>query len=138
MIADKYVKQDLRESWSTVLSTKEMVKANIVWAFAGGGYTSKQFRDLSFNLTLLFGFSVVERALTQMRDEGKFNSASSQLSTLMEKSKNKIPWINYDLIDEARNIRNDIAHKQQWIEQSECFRYLDGIEMELINWGVLK
>ncbi len=138
MIKDKYVKQELRESWNTVLSTKEMVKTNIVWAFAGGGYTSKQFRDLSYNLTLLFAFSVIENTLSQLRDEGVFNSNSSQLGTLMEKSKNKLPWIDYSLIDEARIKRNEIAHQQKWIDLELCLSYLDAMEVELINLGVLK
>ena len=138
MIKDKHIKQELRDSWSTVLSTKEMVRANIVWAFAGGGYTSKKFRDLSYNLTLLFAFTVVENTLSQLRDEGTFNSESSQLGALMEKSKNKIPWINYSLIEEAKLKRNEIAHQQKWIDLKLCLSYLDAIEVELINWGVLK
>jgi hypothetical protein len=138
VINDKLIKKELRESWNTVLSTKEMVKANIVFAFAGGGYTSKQFRNLSYNLTLLFAFTVVENALLQMRDEGKFKSKSSQLGALMDNSKNKIPWTDYQKIDEARNKRNEIAHQQKWIDLELCLSYLDAIEVELINWGILR
>ena len=138
MIKDQDANQELRESWSTVISTKEMIRANIMWAFAGGGYTSKTFRDLSYNLTLLFAFSVVEDTLLQLRDEGMIKSKSSQLGALMESSKNQLPWANYSLIDEARNKRNGIAHRQEWIDLELCLSYIDAIGKELANWGVLK
>jgi hypothetical protein len=137
VIKDKSVIKELRESWGTVISTKNTIKANHVWAFAGGGYTSKTFRDLSYNLTLLFAFSVVENALLQLRDEGMFSSKFSQLSALMKNSKYKIPWVDYLLIDEARNKRNAIAHKREWIGLELCLSYLDAIEAELVGWGVL-
>ena len=135
VIKDKYAKRELRESWSTVLSTVQMVKANIVWAFAGGGYTSKSFRDLSYSLIFLFAFSVVEDTLLQLRDEGKFNSKSSRLGALMEKSKNEIPWVNYSLIDEARNKRNRIAHQQEWLGLELCLSY---IKVDPISWTGLE
>src|SRR3990167_3302645 len=134
MIKDRSVKIELRESWNTVLESKKMIQANIVFAFAGGGYVSKTFKDLAYSMTLLFAFSVVEKALIQMRDEGSFSCGSSQLGELMKKSRGSINWIDFDGIDQARVNRNEVAHNHKWIDLHVCLEYLDKIELELVNW----
>jgi hypothetical protein len=137
MIKDKTIKQELRDSWHTVLSTKDMIARNNAGAITSRATQTDEFRNLTNNLLLLFGFSVVEKALLQFKDEGNIKSSSNQLGSLMKKSKNKICWVNYDLIREAKKKRDLIAHEQIWISRDICWKYLDAIEVELINWGVL-
>ena len=137
MIHDANVLQKVRDEWKTVRATWDMVAANIVFSFAGGGYVSHDFRCVAYSLTLLFGFTVLEHVLQQLRDEGRFSCNSFFVGKLMSASQNSLPWIDYALVDEARRRRNDIAHRQQWIEIDDCKRYLDAIESELRGWNIL-
>ena len=130
--------QEISDEWSVVRATQEMIRANIVFSFVGGGYTSPKFRNLTYSICLLFAFSVLEHVLLQFRDEGIFKCKSRQVGALMESSKDSVlSWENYDLVDEARERRNDIAHRRDWIEVSECLKYLDAIETELIAWEII-
>jgi len=138
MISDEHTLENIRKSWSTVRYTWEMVRTNIVFGFATGGIQSPAFKDFSYNLTVLFAFSVLEETLLQLRDEGRFLCKSGKLSALMEASqKANTPWVNYALVDEGRNKRNDIAHHRMWLPSSDCLKYVDAIEAELIRWNIV-
>ena len=138
MIIDVAVLKDVRKEWATVMATRNMIKSNIVFAFAGGGYISPQFRSLAHSMTLLFGFTVLEHVLVQLRDEGHFKCSSPFVGPLMDASKSNITWTNFDLVEEARTKRNEIAHNQQWIEINDTARYLDAIETELKDWAIIE
>lgn len=114
------------------------VAANIVWSFAGGGYVSHDFRCVAYSLTLLFSFTVLEHVLQQLRDEGRFTCKSNLVGNLMIASKKSLPWKDFILVDEARGRRNDIAHRQQWVEIDDCKKYIDAIENELRGWNILE
>lgn len=136
MIRDFDVLQNVREEWKTVRATWDMLAANIVFSFSGGGYVSHEFRCVAYSLTLLFGFTVLEHVLQQLQSEGQFSCKSISVSKLMIASQNSLPWVDYSLVDEARKRRNDIAHRQQWIEIDDCKKYLDAIENELRAWNI--
>ena len=137
MIQDSIILQDVQNEWRTVRKTWDMVAANIISSFAGGGYVSHTFRCVAYSLTLLFAFTVLEHVLQQLCKEGHFICNSRFVGPLMSASQNDLVWVDYTLIDEARRKRNDIAHHQQWIEIDDCKRYLDAIENELNNWNIL-
>ncbi|MDY6970370.1 MAG: hypothetical protein SVR08_17190 [Spirochaetota bacterium] len=88
-------------------------------------------------MTLLFAFSVLERTLKQLRDENVFTERLNRLKALMDSSQTNIPWQDFTLIDEAREERNKVAHDQKILERGECWRYIDGIEDELVAWKVV-
>ncbi len=93
----------------------------------GGGATHK-LRNISHNLTLLFAFSVLETVLKQLRDEGIFSEKYSGLKKLMHSSKkNGLTWVDFELVDEAREERNKIAHEQKTLERAECWKFIDAI-----------
>ena len=137
MIKDVDVLHGIQDEWETVRKTWEMASANIVWSFVSGGHVSQEFSSVAYSLTLLFSFTVLEHVLQQLRDERRFACKSNFIGNLMTASKNSLPWIDFALIDEARERRNDIAHRQQWIEIDDCKKYIDAIESELRGWNIL-
>ncbi len=137
MIADKEILLEVRSEWKTVRKTWEMIAANISFSFVRGGITSNEFRSAAYSLTLLFGFTVIEHVLQQLSAEGHFACRSKFVGSLMAASRHSLPWVNFTLVDEAREQRNKIAHQQQWISIEDCERYLNAIENELRAWGIL-
>ena len=95
-------------------------------------------RDISHNLVLLFAFSVFEDVLKQLKSKKYFTSDNNNLGNLMHKSRNHLPWQDYILVDEAREKRNEIAHDQAIFPRDDCWKYIDAIENELVQWGVIK
>lgn len=55
----------------------------------------------------------------------------------MEASKTRLPWINYELVDEGKDKRNQVAHEAKHISIEECIKYINAIEEELKNWNIL-
>ena len=56
----------------------------------------------------------------------------------MSSSQSALPWQNYALVDEARNRRNDIAHRREIFERGDCWKYVDAIEVELRKWRIVQ
>ncbi len=139
MIRDQSALTDIRSEWAVVRETREMIARNLAASSVGIGSIgpSHQFRNLAYNLCLLFAFSVLEHALLQLRDQGVFSSSSSKLGALIVNSKNALPWQNFVLVDRGRERRNAIAHDRVFIERAECWEYLAAIEAELHAWKIL-
>ncbi len=55
----------------------------------------------------------------------------------MYSSKTNLSWQDFDLIDKAREERNKVAHDQEILERGECWKFIDGIENELVSWNVV-
>lgn len=91
-----------------------------------------------FALYIPFGFSVLEHVLLELRDQGSFPCKSSQLGKVMCSSKSALLWCDFDFIDNAREIRNGLAHEQVVPTTKQTFLILDKIEEELTAWRVLK
>lgn len=138
MIKDSDILNSIRSDWETVRAAREMVRSNTVWSFVHG-HVSSEFGaiKLANNLLLFFAFSVLEDVLMQLRDEHYFCCKNSKIGPLMVASRAALPWQYFDLIDEARNKRNLIAHKRQWINAIEAKKYIDAIENELILWKIV-
>jgi len=97
--------------------------------------------NFAHSLVLLFAYSVLENVLEQLREEGMFASRSANIGPMMKASKDALPWCDYTLVDtlvdQGRERRNRIAHHREFLERAEVWRYIDGIERELIGWRVL-
>ena len=137
MITDRVVLEDIRSSWNTVRISQEMIQTNLNVAFAFGGAQSHNFKNLAYSLILIFAFSVIEDALRQLEDQGVFSAKNRQLGTLMHASKSALPWVAFQFVDEGRERRNDVAHKREYLERADCWKYIDAIENELIAWRIL-
>ena len=140
MVKDKTELEKFRKEWISVRKFQEKIQRHLNAAAMGGigalGSTY-ELRNISHNLTLLFAFSVLEKVLKQIKDEGKFSARNDNLGTLMHSSKESISWSNFTLVDQAREDRNKLAHEQKIFERGKCWDYIDAIEAELVLWKVL-
>ena len=138
MIQDPSIKQEVQEEWDGVRSFQSRIQAHLnISGGIGSTGATHQLRNISHNLTLLFAFSVLEKTLKQLRDEGVFQEKDNSLKNLMYSSKNDVPWQEFSLVDKAREDRNKVAHQQEILERAECWKYIDGIEKELVTWKVV-
>jgi len=137
MIKDAQCLDGLLEDWKAVRIAQAMVKTNLASACRGFGIVMPPFPDLCHSLLLPFAFSVLEHALHQLRDEEAFTCKRSTLGPMMHASKSCLPWVDFSVVDEAREKRNDLAHDRKVIPAQDCSRYLDAIETELVAWSVL-
>jgi hypothetical protein len=141
MIEDTQILNEIRKEWETVNQSRGMVIENTGMAFfVSHGIISSEFGSikLASSLLLLFAFSVLERVLLQFRSEGLFKCKSNHLGYLMEASRSVLPWCAYDLIDQAREKRNNIAHRREWIHPNESYQFIDAIGLELITWKIIE
>ena len=138
MIRDATALGEVRAEWQYVTGARDLIARNLAAAHPGisGMGQSHEFRNLSYNLCLLFAYSVLERVLRELRDEGIFSS-SKELGALMANSKTVLPWQDYSKADEGRERRNDVAHRRHILERADCWKYIDAIEDELVAWGVV-
>jgi hypothetical protein len=105
--------------------------------FGGGIPVTMGFVDLCHGLILLFAFSVFEKTLQQLRDEGAFKCKSNQLGPLMKESSAVLKWLDFSTVDKARDSRNTIAHERKTLARRDVWRYIDAIEAELVGWKIL-
>jgi hypothetical protein len=139
MIQDKAKQADYQKEWNGVRAFQNRIQANLnASGMMFGTGATHAIRDISHNLVLLFAFSVFESVLKQLKAEKYFVSKNNSLGNLMHKSKKYLPWQNFPLIDEAKEKRNDIAHRQTLLPRGDCWKYIDAIENELVQWGVIK
>lgn len=139
MIKDPAFLAHVRAEWEAVRRSQDCVARNLASAMSGiGGIgQSHNFRNLAYALCLLCAFSVLEQVLIALRDQGAFVSRNSQLGLLMLASAGILPWQNYELVDQGRIKRNDIAHRQAVIERADTWRFIDAIEAELRAWQIV-
>lgn len=138
MIQDSTIKQQIEDEWKGVRSFQSRIQAHLnISGGIGSVGATHQLRNISHNLTLLFAFSVLETILKQLRDENIFKENKNGLKALMHSSKPSILWQNFGLIDKARDERNKVAHDQKILERGLCWKFIDGIENELVAWQVV-
>src|ERR1051325_6729806 len=135
MITDPVRLNNVQSGWETVRDARNIVAGNLSVGAAGGGIQSGAFRAISYNLLLLFAFSVLEDALKAIRDEGKFTSNRDTLYQMMKASETVLPWKDFNGIDKAREERNDVAHKHKYLHMDDALKYIAAIEEELVAWG---
>lgn len=136
LISDQSVLTDIRRSWEGVEAVKGRIQTALLSGFAAGGLTIFA-ADAAHNLPFILSCSVLNLALTRIRDEGHFRCSQYTLGALVDASKNKISWTNHALIREAADGRTDIVHRGKLLRRADCWRYIDAIRVELTAWGIL-
>lgn len=137
MIIDPIAIQDARDGWEFVRSSRNVIVGNCNLSTMVVGFNQAGIRDLCFNLLLASAFSVIEEALRQLRDEGKFSGNVNRLGPLMANSRSVLPWVDWALVDAGRNDRNQSVHARTYLAHAKCRDYIAAIERELVAWGVL-
>ena len=137
MIQDQSILQDVRAEWAFVRRAQNMMALGHNSSLVGGFPTTQDFKNATYSLCLLFAFSVLERVLAQLKNEGMFSCGSRQLGCLMAASRSNLAWVDYALVDQARVARNRVAHHYEWPDRIDCWKYLDAIEAELKAWQIV-
>ncbi|MCH7626649.1 MAG: hypothetical protein IIC83_12060 [Chloroflexi bacterium] len=126
----------LRREWNGVRDRQESFRKNVVFAFASGAMNTGNLAGPIYSLLLLYAFATLQNVLLEIRDQGTFSSRA-ELGELFKGSRSILPWIDYDLVDEGRDMRNKIAHSNFILPPKESFHYIDAIEAELRAFGIV-
>jgi hypothetical protein len=63
------------------------------------------------------------------------------LGARMEASRkpaSSITWVNFDLVDEGRSVRNKLAYEAILPNREDCLKYIDAIGDEYRAWKIIK
>ena len=137
MISDPIALQELKKSWNGVRELRSKVQRGVLGSFAQGASAIILIADIAHNLPFIHACSVLNEALLQLRDEKHFTCKHFFLGALMDASKAQLPWADFKLVKEGVDRRNDIAHRGDIISRSECWKYIDAIERELVKWKIV-
>jgi hypothetical protein len=90
-----------------------------------------------FNLPFVLAYSVLDDALDVLDTTGAIKAAGWMLGARMTAAKSALKWINFALVDDGRNKRNDLAHRATLLPKADCLRYVAAVGAELKNWGLV-
>ena len=135
MINDKKALHEIARDWQSVRATADLVKCNMKPAFSAGA--SARFADLSYALILPFALSVLGRALVELRDEEVFSCSDNSLSSLMQESRNTLPWTDYKTIRKAKETMDGFVQRQEIPATVFTLRYIYAVESELAAWRLI-
>jgi len=109
------------------------------WLIPGDGVINETPPEDFYNLPFLLAYAVLDQVLDELMDQGVFQCVQKRpfLGDKMVVSRNRLPWLDYDLVDLGRKARNDLAHEAKLLGKSQCFAFIDAIEAELKAWGIL-
>jgi hypothetical protein len=140
MIQDDEFKQGIQEQWSAISELEKRLKPIISQGLMGG-FRSNGSPDESYNLLLVLAYSSLDEVLSQCIAEHVFECPLNgrrflMLGTKMESSKISITWNAYDLIDEGKKARNNLAHQSVFANKNDCIKYVEAVRKELKIWGL--
>jgi hypothetical protein len=135
MINNKTRKDEIVKSWNALRKIQNSLTR--VYLAPGCGFINEKAPDTAYNLPFVLAFSVLDEVLSELSAQKTIRCKSRKLGAKMEASINILPWKNYGLVDDGRDKRNDLAHKAIVISKAECLKFIDAIENELKEWGIL-
>jgi hypothetical protein len=138
VIHDLNTLQEVRTAWEFVRHSRNVTVGNCKSATWTVGFNQAGIRDLCFNLLLASALSVLEDTLRALRKQGEFSCKDSRFGPLMKHSQQALPWVNWMLIDTARDERNKSVHERVHLPHARCRDYIAAIETELLAWRVLQ
>lgn len=138
MIADANVLSEIRRSWRGVEILRTKLQAS---AFASVGVLGGRFpfdlANAAHNVPFIHAYSVLNEVLIQLAKEGHFQCKARFLGELMERSEKALTWQDYSLVHEGVTRRNDVAHRGKLLSRGDCWKYVDGVKVELLGWAVI-
>jgi hypothetical protein len=138
LIGDFTMVEQLRSEWRTVEKTLSDIDYDYRWVGWFGVSLRDDYAELGSALCLLFAVSIVEHALLQMREEGRFSCARSSLGELMSASRRaSVPWVDLATMNEIREQRNRLAHMGLRPKEVDSRRYISIIGRQLASWGLV-
>src|SRR5439155_17739054 len=108
------------QQWTTIAYLMDYNKSRLI----GGTVTTDAAPDIFYNLPLVLVYCTLDDALGQFITEGtvicKKKNRCFNLGDKMEAAKTTIIWKNYDLVDQGREARNDVAHRSVMLDKYTC------------------
>ncbi len=127
---------DIKSAWATVQKLAyKMSRARIAGGSFGAVMINETPSDELTNLPFVLAYAVLHDALAALDTKGVW--ASLKLAKKMKASRAHLPWINFDLVDEGRDKRNDLAHESKLLSRADCLRYIEAVGVELKAWGCI-
>jgi hypothetical protein len=142
MIKDQNVRAEIKQEWKTVRALTGWSSGGAVSGGCGGVFIVETPPEQFYNLPLVLAYSVLDDVLGQMIFEHIFNCTTKnmnchKLGDKMQSSNGKIMWKDYATVNDGRNRRNDVAHNGVLHSEQICRKYINAVEDELKNWGLL-
>jgi len=128
---------DLKNDWEGIDKLLSVVKGTS-YLLPNGMMTPENEVWQSYNIPFLLSYVVLEKVLLAFRSQGTFICNKKEtLNNLMEASKPRISWKNFDTVDSGRLSRNSLAHEAVLLPKKECIQFIDAIRFELTGWSIL-
>ena len=137
MIVDQSALTEIRESWRGVELLRNRLQRALLGSFAQGGSFAIFAADAAHNLPFVHAYSVLNDVLRQLALESHFKCKSIFLGALLDASEHKLSWKNFCLIKEGACRRNDVAHRGEVLPRGDCWKYIDAMHEQLLEWKVL-
>lgn len=134
MINNQKTISEIARDWRVV---RKLCEVSHRQYFALGGQISETRPEDSYNLPLVLAYAVLDRVLSEIRDQGTFTCNSWKLGAKIVASQNALPWQDYDLVDNGKRARNELAHQAKLSSKVDCLRFIDAVESELKAWGLV-
>jgi hypothetical protein len=137
MIRDKNVVAQIVQEWATIRSLVHWSRSYIG---SGGVFINETPPDEFYNLPLVLAYSTLDDVLGQFINEGSFpcrKPGCFKLGEKMESAKHAIKWLNYALVNQGRDARNGLAHRNTLVAKNDCLRYIEAVGAELKGWGLI-
>lgn len=138
MISDRVILEEIRQSWVEVEALRDKIKRDTLGSFTMGSAAAIFIADSAHNLPLIHAFAVLNNVLQQIAKERQFKYKGIILGKLLAESKEKLPWKNFAIIEEGVERRNDAAHRNEVLPRGDCWKYIDAIKEQLIEWNILE
>jgi hypothetical protein len=136
MISDPNTLKKLQQEWEGVRALRNRIKLGMVVAAVPHGYPFI-LSNMAHNLPFLHACGVLNNVLEQLRDENLFKCGSKTLGSLLDASQYYLPWNDFVLMKEILDQRNKLAHHGHLILPSDCRKYIEAIEHELVTWKIV-
>jgi hypothetical protein len=138
VIQDATALTEIQQSWNGVEALRSKLQVS---AFASVGVIGGTFpftlANAAHNLPFIHAYAVLNDALKQLADGGRFTCKSIFLGELLKKSETVLPWQDFALISVGVGRRNDVAHRGQLLDRGDCWKYVDAVKAELSAWGII-
>lgn len=133
MIEDPEMLVEIRATWNGVGILRGKIQRSF-FASRGKSFTAA---NIAHNLPFMQVLVVLNDVLEVLAKEGQFNCRSRSLGTLLIAAKDELEWVDYEAISEAKERRNGVAHRGEFLPRGECWKHIDTVKAELIAWGII-
>lgn len=137
MIQDSKFLADLQRDWAGIDKLQLKLRGDS-WILPNGTLFQMDYPPEAKNTPFLLSYVVLEKVLLGFKSQGTFICYKKEtLKNLMEASKLRIPWENFETVDSGRLARNALAHEAVLLSKKDCNYFIGAIRIELVGWSII-